>query len=407
MSLMLFSQSRRVERCRNARSRTTQQRRGATLTLELLEDRCLLSGTRVAHGHDAVNLIDPIRGFGHKHRDHVAWSSSPGAPATVGVFIHDHSGNLTADQAARMREAIAELNRTWDGSQGLQLVEIATNAQAKVHVHNDTTSGCGGRSQGVLGCAEYSYFISGSGKFADGHFYHRFAGQAEVTMISGWSWYAGSALPVPAGQYDYQTVATQELAHVVGLDHDSSNAYTNAAGTPLNGDGHSAMYPSLVAGHAHRQLSDHDLASLRHLYAFGPNPDSGSGSVSSASQKEASGDHDTHAGDDHSLPPTPFSPPVVVTPDRLPASPVASRPETLSSANDLGEQDSNLRSGATRAGRTSHEAAVDTVVAELAAANPALHRVAAAERGRSGGVIDPLSLLDDATLADLSVALVR
>ena len=92
-----------------------------------------------------------------------------------------------------------------------------------------------------------------------------------ISIIEGWNWYAGSSQDGPgitAGEYDYQTVVTHELAHAVGLFHDV------ASYGALNDDGHSVMYPSLDSGQVRRQFSAHDIAWLDHVYATGVNPGS-------------------------------------------------------------------------------------------------------------------------------------
>src|SRR5262249_31393439 len=90
----------------------------------------------------------------------------------------------------------------------------------------NTTSSLGGVAQGVLGCTTD----------AD-----------QVTMIQGWSWYAGAdPTQVGGGQYDFETAVMHELGHVLGLGHSSSNT--------------SVMYATLTTGTAKHVLTTADLS---------------------------------------------------------------------------------------------------------------------------------------------------
>jgi hypothetical protein len=68
----------------------------------------------------------------------------------------------------------------------------------------------------------------------------------QVTMIQGWSWYAGAdPTQVGAGQYDFETAVVHELGHVLGLGHSSAST--------------SVMYASLATSTANRVLTTADL----------------------------------------------------------------------------------------------------------------------------------------------------
>jgi hypothetical protein len=68
-------------------------------------------------------------------------------------------------------------------------------------------------------------------------------------LVTGWNWYYGSDPgQLGASQYDFQTVATHELGHGIGLG-DSS-------------DSTSAMYGYLSPGETRRALSSADLATI-------------------------------------------------------------------------------------------------------------------------------------------------
>jgi hypothetical protein len=68
----------------------------------------------------------------------------------------------------------------------------------------------------------------------------------QVTIIIGWSFYAGTdATQIGAGQYDFQTVVTHELGHVLGLGHSADNT--------------SVMHATLNPGEVKRALTGADL----------------------------------------------------------------------------------------------------------------------------------------------------
>jgi hypothetical protein len=234
-----------------------------------------------------------------------SWSSSPGASATVGVYVDNRDGSITPDESRAIDAALAQLNRGWDGSRGLHLVEVADPGPANIVVRNAPTSAIGGMAQGTLGCTDFSPELSPSGRFSDGTAFYRFTGQNVVTLLEGWNWYAGSTLPVPADAYDYQTAVTHELGHAVGLD-ENGNSYGD-----LNGDGHSPMYPTVTLGSARRQLGSGDVAWLGYLYAGGPSP-----------AEVVAGGSGPSAGPSASAPPSPAVRPLRTV---KPASPPSAR----------------------------------------------------------------------------------
>ena len=145
------------------------------------------------------------------------------------VYVDDTQGNITTDEEARIEDAIATLN-TQLGSLGLQLIEVggdgATSANITISVKNTTS--IGGVANGVLGLTEMG---------------------GTVTLVSGWNWFAGSD-PSQIGftQYDFQTVATHELGHAIGLGHSTDQA--------------SAMFPYLTTGEYRHTLTANDVAAI-------------------------------------------------------------------------------------------------------------------------------------------------
>lgn len=253
-------------------------RRRARLTVEPLESRELLDAGLVHHV--APLLTDPT---GHADgMDRISWSD-PGTPATVHVFLNTRSGanKLASRDKELIRAALAELNKASDGNAGLQLVEVFKKSEAQISVQEVSTSRIGGVAQGVLGVADY-YAYKTSERGRDGRPFYRFVGpqfgnayQVKVNIISGWNWYTGqSPSRIGRRQYDYRSVVTHELAHAVGLDHD-----TKTYGK-LNGDGRSSMFPYVLAGRPRRRLSPGDVASLKYLYGQRSPPPGGGGKAS-------------------------------------------------------------------------------------------------------------------------------
>ena len=91
----------------------------------------------------------------------LGWSDLLGTAASVGVYLDNSDGSLTPDQIARIQDAIASLNSTWDGSKGLLLVLVDDSSQANIIVSNVVSSSVGGQADGLLGTTELSYVITG------------------------------------------------------------------------------------------------------------------------------------------------------------------------------------------------------------------------------------------------------
>ncbi len=145
------------------------------------------------------------------------------------VYVNDPSGLFTADELARIQDAIASMNRVL-APYNVVVTEVgaANSDQANVIIDIGTSTPVGGFADGVLGCETTS------------------PGSSEITLVQGWNWYEGAdSTAVGSDQFDFQTVVTHELGHALGLGH--------------NPDGSSVMYSSLATGTARRSLTVTDL----------------------------------------------------------------------------------------------------------------------------------------------------
>lgn len=154
------------------------------------------------------------------------------------IAVDGNSDDVVTDEELRIDDAIASLNAEL-APYGVSLVQVfGTLADsADIHVHLSDTSLAGGVSQGVLGLT---------------------VGGGDITLITGWNWYVGQdASAIGPDQYDFQTVATHELGHAVGLGHSQDAA--------------SVMYPMLATGTTRRDISAADLVVLE-AGESGPEP---------------------------------------------------------------------------------------------------------------------------------------
>jgi hypothetical protein len=78
--------------------------------------------------------------------------------------------------------------------------------------------------------------------------------ECDMRFSNAFSWYTGTSTP-PGTQYDWWTVATHEMGHCLGLDHESR--LTNPK--PV-------MYPSVAAGEVRRTLTSDDSAGRDAIY---------------------------------------------------------------------------------------------------------------------------------------------
>jgi len=134
----------------------------------------------------------------------------------------------SADEQARLDDALASLDASL-ASFGvvLQMAGPGLLAAADIHIHLAATSSIGGAAEGVLGVTHWQR------NHPDRY----------------WNEYTGAnAKAIDANQYDFQTVATHELGHAIGLGHST--------------DASSVMYASLSPGQARRGLTGADLTAL-------------------------------------------------------------------------------------------------------------------------------------------------
>jgi hypothetical protein len=146
--------------------------------------------------------------------------------------------NLPAGAAeqARIADAIATINAEL-GSFGVVMEQVSAADATSADVHINFAEAAFGNSlaDGTLGV------MSG----------------ANITLIGGWNYYLGSDRSgIGADQYDFQTLVTHELAHVVGLGEGSDPA--------------SVMSLYLAPGQVRRDFSANDLALIAKVNGFVP-----------------------------------------------------------------------------------------------------------------------------------------
>ncbi|MCA9011876.1 MAG: HYR domain-containing protein [Planctomycetaceae bacterium] len=142
------------------------------------------------------------------------------------LYIDNRNSGFLSDELARIEQAVAgiELLIAPYGT-NIFIVDSSAGLDANIIISTSTTSVLGGMEDGVLGVTT-----------SDGG----------ITIIDGWNWYAGADFTaIGAGQYDFQTVITHEIAHSIGLGHSDL----------LD----SVMFPELATGDLRRSLILTDL----------------------------------------------------------------------------------------------------------------------------------------------------
>jgi probable HAF family extracellular repeat protein len=142
------------------------------------------------------------------------------------VAVQDDTGaGIDQSELDRLNDALSYLNASL-GSFGVNLTWATDATAADVHIHFASSTPQGGASDGVLGFT---------------------AADNDVYLVEGWN-YSTAADPtqVGAGQFDFLTLATHELAHTVGLGESS--------------DPNSVMYEYLTPGTVRRTFTDSNLS---------------------------------------------------------------------------------------------------------------------------------------------------
>src|SRR5205807_5281436 len=143
----------------------------------------------------------------------------------LNVYISDPNSYFTADDLARIQDTINGLDMLL-APYGVTITEVGDSSLANLVLDTGTTSACGGSPDGGLGC---------------------FNGPAgEITILQGWTWYAGAdPTQIAASQYDFQSTVTHEFGHALGLGHAT--------------DPNSPMYETLAMGQVHRTMTVADM----------------------------------------------------------------------------------------------------------------------------------------------------
>ncbi len=146
---------------------------------------------------------------------------------TLTVAVQDDTGNgLDPNEFSDIGAAMTYLNDAL-GSFGVYLSWAAPGTDADVHIHFASNTPYGGAGDGVLGFTTATNDV--------------------YLVTTGWSFYTGAdPSAIGAGQYDFLTLATHELAHTVGLGESS--------------DPNSVMYEYLAPGTVRRTFTDSNLS---------------------------------------------------------------------------------------------------------------------------------------------------
>jgi hypothetical protein len=164
---------------------------------------------------------------------------APGSlqPGPISFAVNLPQGPQAPAVQAAITSAVTTLNQEV-APLGLSLVQLsgADAGAAQVQISFASTSAIGGVGQGVMGA---------------------FGPGGQITLISGWNWYLGSdPNGIAPNQYDFQTVLSHELGHVLGLGE--------------NSDPSSAMSLYLSPGQVRRDLTATDLGAIEQELGSSP-----------------------------------------------------------------------------------------------------------------------------------------
>ncbi len=184
----------------------------------------------------------------------IRWATTT---TSVNVFVDQSS--LSPDQVDRVRDAMNQINGLWQQASGMRLVEVANETNADIVIRMKDSSSLGDIAKGLLGQVNFVYDTALAGNLADGRLYRTFishenGGKASVDLIGGWNWYAGAnANSIGRNQYDFQSVVTHELGHLLGLPENRI-------------DPTQVMFESLRPGQVRRVFGFADASNLMRLY---------------------------------------------------------------------------------------------------------------------------------------------
>ena len=169
------------------------------------------------NGSAAALVIDGVQG-----------TSAGGAllAGDMSLYIDNSNGTFSADQLARIQDAVAGIQLLISPyGANIFVVDASIGQDANIVLDRGIASVLGGMAEGILGVTTTT---------------------GQITIIDGWNWYAGAkAAEVGSGQFDFQTVITHEIAHSLGLGHSSASS--------------SVMFPELRTGDVRRTLIGVDL----------------------------------------------------------------------------------------------------------------------------------------------------
>ena len=178
-------------------------------------------------------------------------------PLTISVALANEA-RVDAARVERLSDAIDQINRISNPA-GVNLTLGTPSSQAthQITVHHEDTARFGAN---VLGAAEYGRGAGNGVGNAYGADY-----EAQVTIFDRFDFYTGDDnQSIGQNQFDYQTVVTHELLHVLGLTDVTDEAQDDE-------DGPSIMDSVLAPGIARRDIDGSASDTLTELYGAAGN----------------------------------------------------------------------------------------------------------------------------------------